>query len=143
MLLLRIDKHLPVDSDARLAVGASLKHQLHPAVLCPANILQKFWRQIILSDQQIHGAIACEVERDYAPRVAEHDFVESSFRGDVSKAVGTFIAQERYPAFAGKIFPYGNQIDPAVVVIVQRSHSPASHPSRVRKRNRLKGFPSN
>src|SRR5271154_3143545 len=59
---------------------------------------------------------------------------------DVPKSGGSLIAEQSDSAFSREGLAYGDQIHPAVVVVVQRRDSPAAHPQRSNQRQTLERF---
>ncbi len=64
----------------------AFESEAEPVVAIAAGILQEDGRKIILGDEQIDGAIAIEIESNHRAWIVEHDFVETGFGGDISKA---------------------------------------------------------
>ena len=98
---------------------------MNPIVAVSADIAEKHGRAAVLGDEQIGCAIAIEIRGDDSARAGEFHFVEANFFCNVAKALGTFVTQQSdLPALC--IFADRYQIDPTVIVIINRSYSPAA-----------------
>ena len=88
-------------------------------ILIAALVAQKHGRTVILRDQQIGGAVAVVVSGNNRARIFELNLVEANLGSDVFESIGTKIAEQ--PHFAFAIFRLANrdQINPAIVVVVQ------------------------
>ena len=93
----------------------------------PPIFFEEDGRKIILGDEQIQGAIAVAIESDHRARIVEHDFVEAGFGSDVAKAGRAFVAKQHDAAFAGESFADGDEIDPAVIVVIESGDAPGAH----------------
>ncbi len=83
---------------------------------------------MILGDEQIGGAVVVVVTGDDSSRIFELNFVEADIGGDVFESVGTKIAEEPDLALALFRLADGDQIHPAVVVVVEGGDAIAAHP---------------
>ncbi len=83
---------------------------------------------MILGDEQIGGAVAVVVAGDDGARIFELNLVEADVGGDVFEAVRTEIAEEPHFALAIGSFADSDEIDPAVVVVVDGGDAEGAHP---------------
>ena len=95
---------------------------------------------MILGDEQIGRAVTVVITRDDGARIFQNDLVEAQIGSDVLKTIGTKIAKQTYLAFAIGSLTDSDQIDPAVVVVVDGSDAPAPDPIDFRQRDRFKLF---
>ena len=95
---------------------------------------------MILRDEQIGGTVTVVIAGDDAAGIFQNDFVEANLGGDVLETVGTKIAKQTYLAFAIGSFTDSNQIDPAVVIVVDGSDTPAARPIDFRQGNGIESL---
>ena len=92
---------------------------------------------MILRDEQIGCAVVVVVAGDDGARIFELNFVEADVGGDVFESVGTEIAEESDFALAVGSFADGDEIDPAVVVVVEGGDAVGAGPVGGGQRNLL------
>ena len=88
---------------------------------------------MILRDEQIGGAIVVVVAGDDGAGIFQLNFVEADVGGDVFETVGAEIAEQADFALAVFRFADGDEIDPAVVVVVEGGDAKGASPVRVRE----------
>ena len=87
---------------------------------------------MILRDQQIGGAVVVVVAGDDGAGIVELNLVEADIGGDVFKSVGAEIAEQPHFTLAVFRFANGDEIDPAVVVVVEGSDAESANPVQLR-----------
>ena len=115
-------------ADGGFVVGQSLERKPQPVILIAAFVAQQHGGPVILRDEQIGGAVVVVVAGDDGARIFELNLVEADVGGDVFEAVRTEIAEESNFSFAFFRFADGDEIDPAVVVIVEGGDAEGSDP---------------
>src|SRR6478672_10451914 len=93
---------------------------------------------MILSDEQVGSAVIVIVAGDDCTRVFELNLIETHIGGNVLETIGTEIAEESHFALALFGFADSNQIDPAVVVVVEGGDAPSMDPIGNGKRDRFR-----
>src|SRR6185312_3855216 len=95
---------------------------------------------MILCDQQIGRAVVVKISGDDCARSFELNFVEADVGSDVFESVETKIAEEFY--FASAVFGLTdcNQINPAIVVVINGGNANCTFPIDDWKRNLLETF---
>ncbi len=93
---------------------------------------------MILRDEQVGGAVVVIVSGDDGTRVFELNLVEADVGSDVFESVRPEVAEEADFALAIFGFAYCNEIDPAVVVVVEGGDTVGFDPAGVRKLDRIK-----
>ena len=83
---------------------------------------------MILGDEQVDGAVVIVVTADDGAGIFELNFVEADVRGDIFESVGTEIAEETDLASAFFRFSDGDEVDPAIVVVVDSSDAVGADP---------------
>src|SRR5271163_241451 len=83
---------------------------------------------MILRDQQISRAIAIVIACDDRSRLFELNLVEANVGGDIFETISSEIAEQ--PHFALTLFGFadGDEVDPAIVVIVDSGHAVSANP---------------
>ena len=80
------------------------------------------------------------IERDHSARIVQHDFVEAGLMRNIAKTRWSLIAEKRDSAFARKRLAHGDQVHPAVVIVIERGDPPGAHPGRHHERDAFKRF---
>ena len=96
---------------------------------------------MVLRDQQVGGAVAVVVSSDDGARIFELNLVQADIGSDVFESIRPEIAEEADFAFAVCGFAYRDQVNPAVIVVVERGDAPAADPVRYGKLTGSKLFP--
>src|SRR5260370_20361407 len=93
-----------------------------------AIIVQQDCRTVRVSQKQVCAAITIKVCCEQSARRAQFYGAQTDFGGYVFESVLTHVAEQ--PDFSASIFCFtdGCQIDPAIIVVIQRSQSPGSPP---------------
>src|SRR5215467_11599742 len=74
---------------------------------------------MVLGNEQVGRAVVIVVSGDDGPRIFELKFVQSHVSGDVFPSVRTKVAEEFDFAFALFRLAHGNEVHPAVVVVIE------------------------
>ena len=130
-LAIRSGEDFDLGANRALVVGQALEGKPQPVVLVAAFVAQKHGRTVVLRDQQIGGAVAVVVGSDDGARVFELNLVQADIGGDVFESIRPQIAEEADFTFAFGGLAYGDQVDPAVVVVVESGHAPGAGPIRL------------
>ena len=98
-------------------------------VLVPTLISQQDNWPAILRDEQVGRTIAVVITGDDGPRLFESDLVEADVGGDIFESVWAEIAKQPHFALAIGGFANRNQVNPAVIVVIDGSDAPSREPS--------------
>ena len=120
-----------------LVVGKPFQIEAQPVVLVAAFISQQDSRTVILRDEKVGGAIAVVVASDDGARILELNLVEADVGRDVLETVRAEIAEQAHFALAVFRLADSDEIDPAVVVVVDGGHAETANPIRRGQRNLL------
>src|SRR6185437_10140535 len=94
---------------------------------------------MILRDEKISATVAVIVRGNDRSRILELNLVEADIGSDVFESIRPEIAKQADFTLAIGCFAYGDQINPAVVVIVEGSHAPGAGPVGLGKLDRFEG----
>ena len=97
-------------------------------ILIASDIAQKHGGTVILRDQQIGRTIVVVITGDDGAGIFELNLVETNIGGDVFETIRSEIAKQPHFAFAFFRFADGDQIDPAVVVVVDGGDAKGADP---------------
>ena len=95
---------------------------------------------MILGDQQVGSAVAIVIAGDDSPRFLELNLVKTNIGGDVLETISPKIAEQTHFTLAVFRFADCDQIDPAIVVIVDGSHTVGADPVRLRELDLIESF---
>ncbi len=97
-------------------------------ILIAAFIAQQHRWPVILRDQQVGSAVAIVIAGDDGARLFELNLVETNVGGDVFETISPKIAEQ--PHFAPALFGFadGDEIDPAVIVVVEGGDAVGANP---------------
>src|SRR5713226_5031590 len=101
-------------------------------VLVAAFALQQDCGAVVLGDEQVGGAVVVKVSGDDGTWVFELNFVEANVGGDVFESIGAEVAEETDFAFAVFRFAHGDEVNPAVIVVVESGDAEGASPARCR-----------
>src|SRR5437016_13902947 len=90
---------------------------------------------MILSDEQVGGAVVVEVSGDDGARIFELNFVEANVGSNVFEPIRSEIAGESNFAFVVFRLTRGDEINPAVVVVVKVGQAVGTRPFRLGERD--------
>ena len=121
-------KHFHLRSDGALVVCQSLEREAQPVILIAAFIAQQHGWTVILRDQQIGRAIAIVVAGNDGARLFELNLVEANVGGYILETIRAEIAEQPHFALAIFRFADGDQIDPAVVVVIDGGDAEGTDP---------------
>ncbi len=121
-------RNFDLGADGRLVVVEPLEVQAQPVVLVAAFVAQQNRGAVVLRDEQIDGAIVVVVAGDDGARIFQLNFVEPDIGGDIFESVGAEVAEEPDLAFAVFGFADGDEVDPAVVVVVEGGDAEGTDP---------------
>ena len=127
-LAIRSGEDFDFGSDRALVVVQALERKPQPVVLVAAFIAQQHRRTVILRDEQIGGAVAVVVAGDDGARIFELNLVEADVGGDVFESIRAEIAEQTDFALAIGGFADSDEIDPAVVVVVEGGDAAGANP---------------
>src|SRR5580692_1287978 len=119
---------LDFGSDGALVIGKPFQIEAQPVVLVAAFISQQDSRTMILRDEQVGSAIVIVVASDDGARIFELNLVEADVDGDIFESVQPEIAEQTYFATTVGSFTDSDQVDPAVVVVVDGRDAPRPNP---------------
>src|SRR5689334_9702161 len=94
------------------------------------DVAQEHRRAAALRNQQARCAIAEVIRSQQRPRMREMNFVEAEFFRNVAKASRAFIAKKSNLTLIGGIFSNYSEIEPAVVVVIERGDAPGVFPTQ-------------
>ncbi len=115
-------------SDSALVVVQRLEVDAHPIVLITTLIAQNERRAAKLCHDQIRVAISIDICNRNRARLIQLDGIEMHIFGDVGPALAPKISQQpQFPSLAR--LTRGGQIEPAVIVVIERGNSPALLPA--------------
>src|SRR3981081_486466 len=97
-------------------------------ILIPAFVAQQHGWAVILRDEQVGRAVAVVIAGDDGARIFQLNFVETNVGGDVFESVGAEVAEEADFGLAGFGLAGGDEVDPAVVVVVEGGDAPSAPP---------------
>ena len=97
-------------------------------ILIAAFVLQQHRRPVILRDEQVGRAVVVVVAGDDGARIFELNLVEANVGGDVFESVRPKIAEQPHFALAVFRFADGDEVDPAVVVVVEGGDAVGADP---------------
>src|SRR5205823_2210206 len=128
--------------DRALIVGQALEIEFEPVIFVTAFVAQENRWAVILRDHKIGSAVAVVVAGDDGAGIFESNFVKADIGGYVFPTIPAQVAE--YADFAFAIFSFAdcNQVNPAIVVIVESSHAKSPHPIRFGKLDRFKTLAS-
>ena len=134
-------EHFHFGSDGTLVISQSLERETQPVILIRPFIAQQHRRAVILRDQQIGGAVVVVIACDDGARLFELNLVETNVCGYIFEAVRAQVAKQLGLALAFFRFSDGDEIDPAVVVVVESSDAVgAPNPVRLWKGRTLESL---
>src|SRR5580693_5143210 len=125
-------------ADGGLVVVQSLERKPQPVILVAALVAQQHHRPMILRDEQVGGAVTVVVAGDDGARIFELNLVEANVGSDVLESVRAEIAEKFNFALAFFGFADSDQVDPAIVVVVDGGDAPRMYPIQCWKFRRLK-----
>ena len=128
-------------ADRALVISESFQRQAQPVILIATFITQQNGWSVILRDQQIGRAIVVEISSNDGARLFELNLVETNVDGDVFETIRTEIAEQLDLALAIFRLADGDQIDPAVVVVVDGGYAVGANPVRFGKLTCSNVFP--
>ncbi len=126
-------ENFDLGADSGFVVGQSLEREPQPVILIAAFIAQQHRWPVILRDEQVSGAVVVVVAGDDGARIFQLNLVETNVGGDVLEAVRSEIAEEANFALAVFRFADGDEVDPAVVVVVEGGDAVGPEPSWFRE----------
>ena len=97
---------------------------------------------MILHDEKIRSTVIVKISGYDGSGILELNFVEAHICGDIFEAVGAEIAKQADFAFAVFGFTNSNEINPAVVVVVEGGDAPGARPVSLWKCQLLNTFSS-
>ena len=133
-------EHLDFGADGALVVGQSLQRQAQPVILIAAFVAQQHGRTMILGDQQVSRTVAIVIAGNDGARLFELNLVETNVGGDVLETIRPEIAEQPHLALALFGFADGDQIDPAIVVVVDGGNTECVNPVGFWQRNTVEAF---
>ena len=111
-----------------LVIVQALERKAQRVVLVATFVVEQHGGTVVLRDQKINGTVIVVVAGDNGSRLFELNFVESGFGGDIFEAVGAEVAEEADFSLAVFCFADGDEIDPAVIVIVDGGDAVGADP---------------
>ena len=95
---------------------------------------------MVLGYKKIGGAVVVEVSGNDRARVFELNFVEAHVGGDVFESIRPKITKQAHFAFAVFCLADGDEVNPAIVVVIESSDAEGTGPVSFRKFHLLEGF---
>ncbi len=83
---------------------------------------------MVLGDEQVGGAVVIEVSGDNRARILELNFVEANVGADVFEPIRPQVAEQAHFAFAVFRLAYRDEINPAIVVVVEGGDAEGADP---------------
>ena len=108
-------------------------------ILIAAQVAQQHGRAVILRDEQVRGAVAVVVARNDSAWIFELNLVETNVGGDVFESVGAEVAKQAHFTLTFFRFADRDEIDPAIVVIVEGGDTEGTDPVGFQFSKLLKG----
>ena len=99
-------------------------------ILIAAFIAQQHGWPVILRDEQVGRAVVVVVAGDDGARIFQLNLVEANVGGDIFESVWPKVAEQAHFAFAVFRLADGDEVDPAVVVVVEGGDAVGVHPIR-------------
>src|SRR5438270_975448 len=90
--------------------------------------MQQDCASLRLSHEQIWAAVAINISRDQGPRRIQLDGIKADFSSYIFEPVPAQVTEQPDFSVSSFCFADGCQINPAIIVIIQRSQSPGSSP---------------
>ena len=122
-------------ADGAFVVVQALQVQPQPVILISAFIAQQDCRAMILRDQKIGGAVVVVVTGDDSAGIFELNLVQADVGCDIFESVGAKVAEETNLPFAVFGFSYRDEVNPAVVIIIEGGDAGGACPIEFRQRN--------
>src|SRR5579862_4016505 len=83
---------------------------------------------MILRDEQVSSAVVVVVTGNDGSRIFELNLIEADVSGDIFEAIGPEVAEKAHFSFFFFGFAYGDEVDPAVVVVVEGGDAVGADP---------------
>src|SRR5208282_1422690 len=115
-------------ANSALVIVQPLEREAKRVVLIAAFVAEQHGGAVILRDQKIDGTVVVVVAGNDGARLFELNLVESDVGGDVLPSVGSKITEEADFAFAVFRLADSDEIDPAVVVVVDGGDAVGANP---------------
>ena len=122
-----IRKHLNLRPNPRLVVREAGQVKAHKVILVRAHIAQQHRRSILLGHDQVGRAIAVHIGGNQSSRRFQLHRIQSQRVAHIFKRSISAIAEDLHPR-AGICFHNRRQIDPAVVININRASDPIRAP---------------
>src|SRR4029077_12965041 len=140
LLAIATRKNLELGADSGFVISESLEREPQPVILIGAFIAQKNRRPAILHNQQICSTVAVVVTGNDGARIFQLNLVEANVGSDVFETVGAEIAEQAHFSLAFFRFADSDQVDPAIVVVVEGSHAVSFRPVCLRQLHRFEAL---
>ena len=127
-LAIASSEHFHLGSDGAFVVGQPPEREPQPVILIATFIAQQHGRPMILCDEQISRAVAIVIASNDGAWLFELNLIETNVGSDVFETISAEIAEQAHLAFAFFRFADGDQIDPAVVVVVEGGDTVGADP---------------
>ena len=124
LLIQRAGVEFDLRPDPALVVVEGLELDAHPIVLIAALIAQNKRQAAKLGHDQVRVAISIDIRNRDRSRSVQLDRIEVHILADVGPAVASQVSQQAEFRSAARL-SRGDQIEPAVIVVIERGNSPA------------------
>ena len=134
-------KHFNFRSDGAFVVVQALEIKAKPVIFVAAFVSQQHSWPVILRNQQVSRTVVVEVPRDDGARIFQHDLVEANIGRDVFETIRAKIAEETNLARPFFRLANSNEVDPAIVVVIDGCDAETEHPVRRREGEPVRSSP--
>src|ERR1019366_939086 len=127
-------------ANGALVIVQALEREAQRVVLVATFVMEKHGGAAVLRDQKISGAVVVVIADNDGARLFELNLVEAGFGGDIFPSIGAEIAEETDFTFTVFRLADSDEIDPAVVVVVDGGDTVGANPARLWQLHLLEGF---
>src|ERR1700688_1007897 len=126
-------------ADGGFVIAERFQIDMHPVVFGGAFTVKDDGRTAQLCYDEVSSALAARVRKGQSTRLSKFDGVEMRVFGDVGPTLISQIAEKaKFAAVAG--FACGDDVEPAVIIVIDGRDSPSALPSEIGERDTLEFF---